>query len=398
MKNAVVLSCDERLVFALGNVIYQLRDYNFIDDIVIYLKNFDNKLKDRISKISSKIRVIDFNDKDVIEYLKFNVESNNFLKVYGYMVFAKFLAFDLLEEYDNIILLDVDILILKDFSFILSNTPISYKSRGRLNQYLECSDEYTVPNAGVVAINKSIFNYIKSPKIVAFEAVNTFYNKVNIDEIVLGYMVYKNKLPLRLMNNLPVNISPVNENSLDSAIVHGALPNKFWSHPVASFLFPKWKAYNNNWNDFCDDNDLGLYKHNLNIKNELNPKILFNMFFAINVYKEIWNCHHDLKIYINLSDIIKIFIDNIPHSIHFEIKQFGYDYKLMLHDESPKRNDNSLSNFSVLLNKINLKVYVFPNRFEGSKVIKVGLLHKELSSVYNALKNDLLQYSLFYKS
>lgn len=398
MKNAVVLSCDERLVFALGNVLFQLKEYNFIDDIVIYFKYFDKQLNDKLLKISPKVKIIEFKEDDVINYLKFDLDSNFFMKVYGYMPFVKFLALDLIEQYDNIMLLDVDVLILKDFSFVFSSYPIAYKSRGYLHQLIECPRDYTLPNGGVVVINKTILDYISNPKIVAFDLINEFCNKASVDEIALGYMVYKYNLPLRLLNDFKVNVSPISKNSLDSVIVHGASPYKFWTHSVASFLFPLWRRYNKIWNNFCNDNDLEMFMFQDCIDDEINPEILSNMYFAITVHKHIWNCHHDLRICVGFSNIIKIFIKDIPFSIHFEIIQSGNNYKLMLHDETSQRNDISLSKFSAMLAKINLIARAYPNRFEGAKVINLNLLNKELNHIYNALKGDLYQYALFYKS
>ena len=156
-KCAIFLVCDNELVFALGNILLQLNKYNFFNRIIIEHNISDSNVINLLSRIDKRCFFVNRNPNDVISKLKFDVKNNLYMNIYGAKTFYKFFAFDYLNEFDNLIILDIDMLFQSDFSEILSDAPIAYKPRGYLCQYINnIKPNFTIPNCGLIALNKYI--------------------------------------------------------------------------------------------------------------------------------------------------------------------------------------------------------------------------------------------------
>lgn len=405
MKNcAIFLACDDRLIFALGNTILQLKKFKFIDNIIIYTNIEDERIERVLHGIDD--RVIFFKcDKDYIcSMINFYNEDNSFIKKYGIMPFTRYLAFNFLDEYKNIIICDIDMLFMKDFSGCITEYPLSWRPTSDVNDFIdECPKGYTYPNGGFIVINNNIKQYIKSID-VFFEIVNKFKDKPHVDELAFGYAAYKYNIPVNKLHS-EYNTFPYYNNSRNAIIVHGVGKYKFWTNSASNFLFGEWNIYNNKWNEICNKNDIEKYKYNLNIKFLFTEQKIFELEILNTLYNKLFSCNKELTPFYNLKwNFIKIFINGVHDNFHFEIKPDGGKYLIQIHDENENRVSSNM--FKILFKDIfqNINDIKFKNidsRFDAYMYSSYENINNNINYIYNNIKRYLSMYlyvySLYYK-
>ena len=394
-KCAVFLVCDENLVFAMANMVLQLSKYDFIDSIIIYLDSKNDIIKQVIKDCDSRVEFYDIEKNNIAKMLNFDIANNNFINTYGLITFARFYAFDLLDQYENVILLDVDILILKNFQDIMSGKPISYKPYMKLNIFCDVPEDVMIPNAGVIVINKSIKKYITNCVEECFSIVNKFYTVNHLDEVVYGYLVYKYNIDVDFLDQNKYNVSPFYKNSRNAYIVHGASPYKFWSNPICDTLFPEWRNYNDKWNVICDNNKIYNFKCHMH-ENIFSEKYIFNMDSFYNIYNKLYKSNDNIYIRFDKHwDFIKVCFRDIKESFHLEIKQYANMCRVFIHDEDPIRVKSNifLNLFYGIISDIpkkNIKIY--SHRFEAFWDTPFDKLDIMINNLYELIKNKLLSY------
>lgn len=395
-KNAVLLFCDQNLIHALGNTLIQLKKFKFIDKIIVEHTIDDENIINVLMQIDDRCIFIHVNDSIVNEKIKFDIENNIYMKMYGVPTFYKFYAFKYLEKFENIIICDIDMCFLSDFSDIISDSPIAYKSRGRLNQYIDVPDEYTIPNCGLIVINKSIYNYCNNITDELFNIVNEFSSLNSLDEIAFAMLIYKFNIPLNILDKELYNSTPISHNCRKACIVHGASPYKFWEDPAVNFIFPIWNDANNEWNKLCIKNNIDSYKFNLEDGFFLSEKNIIDMYFNVTLYKNIYNMSGDFIIYFNEKwNFIKIYIRDYPEDFHFEISRVGNMVRIMIHDENNYRFNSIILKeaFYNIMKKIeNVKIRNIEGRFEVYLISEKNKIKNTILYMYKCIKDDIYKY------
>jgi len=298
MKNAVILISDEKYTFAMGNVICQLKNHCYIDTIFIIVQQASDEVVESLLSLDSRVKTLVIDPDLFKSYLSEKLLKSQFVRRWGTLPFMRFMALPLLKDYDNLIFLDIDILILRPFNEAITNASISFRGRCSLSIYdRRVPQEYKMPNAGVVIVSQAIINTFERVEYLrdeCFKILNEFSNTENVDEFVWGYLVYKYKLTFK---DLPpkFNCFPCQNGSRSATIVHGAASYKFWTHQLVNVLFPEWRA-----------NSESLYKEGAfrNIsqlpEDALTEDKLFNSIFALEMFQEfanderfqiVWNNH-----------------------------------------------------------------------------------------------------------
>lgn len=395
-KCAMLLFCDNNLIPALGNTLIQLKKFNFIDNIIIEHTIDDENIIEVLKQIDQRCIFTHVDDKMVYEKITFDIKNNIYMKMYGVPTFYKFFAFRYLEEFENIIISDIDMCFLSDFSDIISDAPIAYKSRGWLNQYIDVPNQYTIPNCGLIVINKKILDYCNNITDELFSIVNEFYTLNSLDEIAFAMLIYKFNIPLNVLDKELYNSTPISNNARKASIVHGASPYKFWEDPSVNFIFPEWNDANNKWNQLCKDNGINNYSFNLDEKFFLSEKNIIDMYFNIVIYKEIYNINNDFIIYMNEKwNFIKIYINGYPEDFHFEISRVGKLIRVMIHDENSYRINSMIlkKSFYTIMNKIeNIKTRNINGRIEVFLICEKNKIKDTLSYMYRCIKDDINKY------
>ncbi|CAM3565650.1 hypothetical protein HEGA106846_04740 [Helicobacter ganmani] len=170
-KVAIVLAGDEKLDFAIANVIIGLKRYNesLIDRVFVYT-DMPQEKRDKISLIwRDKIAFVAFGYEDFER--EFSCATNEEIpeciaqdKRYGHHIYAKFYCFDLLRDYDYVIWLDSDVLVQNSIEDILAvDTDFKWGNGQRkqieayLSNFAEINEqEIAKRNGGVISFSKNI--------------------------------------------------------------------------------------------------------------------------------------------------------------------------------------------------------------------------------------------------
>ncbi|WP_416861291.1 glycosyltransferase [Helicobacter ganmani] len=288
-KVAIVLAGDEKLDFAIANVIIGLKRYNesLIDRVFVYT-DMPQEKRDKISLIwRDKIAFVAFGYEDFER--EFSCATNEEIpeciaqdKRFGHHIYAKFYCFDLLRDYDYVIWLDSDVLVQNSIEDILA-VDIDFKwgngQRKQIEAYLSNfaeinEQEIAKPNGGVISFSKNILRKTSIPlRLECYKIVSCCYSLGVLsevamsDEIPFGIIAYEYHLsfaPLRV-----ANIAPYSPHcSKDVAIIHAVSGSKFWSSAFSSLLFGEWYVNHKEWERISQQTKEFEYKKsNLPIEN-----------------------------------------------------------------------------------------------------------------------------------
>ena len=122
---AIVLGATGNMAFALGNALIGLKKHNpnLIADIIVFEQNISKKDKNILNSIVP-IKFINY------EFPVKGVLKKDTLKKFSELTFSRLECFKLLDEYKNVLWLDIDILIQQDIQQLLNekSTGISLAS------------------------------------------------------------------------------------------------------------------------------------------------------------------------------------------------------------------------------------------------------------------------------
>ena len=400
-STAIFLVCDEKLIFALGNTILQLKEFKFIDNIIIYMNNYNEKLFNMLKKIDNRIIFCKIDNEKIVKFLKFDINKNGFVKRYGCMPFVRFFAFDLLKEYSNVLMLDVDMLFLKDFSDILGKAPISWRAMGKLSKFKKVSDEWTVPNAGLISISNDILNYCENPVQELFNIVNENSGWAHVDELAFAIFTYKFNITVYLLDVKKYNVFPCRNGSRNAIIVHGAAEYKFWINPLSNLIFYEWSLFNDKWTKICKDNNNEefIYEIDENIKNY--EENIYNKEKVISILSNIVPISSKFIIsFLENKNFVKVEFDNI-NDIYIKIIKEAYNNKIIICDDNKKHAHSKLyfNAFESMFNSIN-KIKIFKSDtglYRGTIICSDDEIKDNIINIYNKLNDNICIYTFLDK-
>lgn len=250
-KFVFVLGATANLDFAVANVICGIdRHIKTLDyDIIVYHNNFSEKSKNAINKIHPT-QFIDY----VFPVEKFN--SNESILKFSPLVFSIYECLNLLDKYENVVWLDCDILIQKDFiDAVKQNESISVCFQGDnvggcMNLKQPISDfnmEARECNSGVVFFNDKLANYNDLYNWCYSTTFKYFDLFLTPDQTVLSIMFDEFKIPVNSLSNM-YNCMPFDKRVNNSFIVHTPSNIKFWT----SWNFSEWEKNNKIWESLIE--------------------------------------------------------------------------------------------------------------------------------------------------
>ncbi|EAH6730908.1 hypothetical protein EI846_05815 [Campylobacter coli] len=299
-KTTIIMACDDNLVFAVANMIIGIKRYCYNDVLKIVIM-YDNIQKEEIDKVRSIW----------LEKIEFKLYSkNDFLKDVGcigkiklsdrfgfHLVYAKFYIFNFLKDYESVLWLDIDMLLLDNIISLLSFDTEGTITKGSpkiLNKYLQHINKLeninaTKPNGGFIHFNKSVLQCSTSDLTQeCFSVLKDLYDKEFLegiawgDEIPFGVLIYKYKLKINTINK--VNTLP--NNSKDSILIHAGTDMKFWSSFISYISFQEWHVNNKVWSNNYDKMiNINFRQHNLPIKDQSD---LYQFLFSYNLFYSIY--------------------------------------------------------------------------------------------------------------
>lgn len=250
---AIVFGITQDYVFALANVLIGIKEKctKFYDDIIVYHDGINNEDKENLNKILpcnfifyKKIDELNLNDEALIKYSK--------------MAFSRFECFNLLQKYKYIIWHDVDILVQKDFSDLLSYSNVSgfAATKSDSGAMIESNFYQLIPkynmfsilyNTGVLVFSDRLINY-KSYSNWCYKTVKKYTKKLRyLDQGVINLLIQKFNIQVEEIDILKYCCHPSREKVDNAVIVHAYGNNKFWNSEILKKQFPQWSLNNKTW-------------------------------------------------------------------------------------------------------------------------------------------------------
>ncbi|SPT70870.1 glycosyltransferase [Anaerobiospirillum thomasii] len=258
---ALFLICRGDFIFPLATTILSLLDStpSFNDDIIIATggdKYFNPHYKNILKEIYPNIVFTEYTDEFISNSLqKTNLVTNRILTLY-----SRYFAFDFLDVYRQILILDTDILVNNDISqfkelygcgFAARKTTITLDNRfmSQLRHDILDFKKLYVLNTGVLYIDDTI--PIRSQQLLAnhqlYSSLKTKEKtKAGMEENIICISLYEYSTHFTDLSYL-YHSYPTTADCDSAIIIHTKELAKFWNSAILNFAFPKWNIYFNQW-------------------------------------------------------------------------------------------------------------------------------------------------------
>ena len=334
-RNCIVFGITQNLAFAIANIIISIekKSPDLVDTYIIYYATDSPiKLEEKaiLKEITKKIEFREFG---------FSLEKNDVVKPffdkYAEILFAKFQLFDLVNnEFDKVLWLDSDVVVLQDISEIFEKEEIAWRPAvKKLKDSIDCSkladidvrEDDTKPNGGVILVTKtdSVSKVTTENAIEIFERIKDFpESKISIDEICFGLIARKYSLNVQLLE-YRCNAVLQYTNIENPMILHCMGKNKIWKNAYLAILYPDFLLNNKIWIKLGGDDYTNYNEIIPNTKNALLQKFMWEDYWKNKFCKSHVNMWNDKRV--NIGDIgrffVQIAIPGINSNIHYELIQ-----------------------------------------------------------------------------
>ena len=235
-KNAVVFTISSDLVFAVANLMFDIKrlSQDIADEVVVL---HDGGLKKKDLLLLNSIlptREIKYN----IPVDDLSIFNQGTLKYFTIMAYAKFECIRLLEEYKNIIYLDPDMVIVGNLSILLSKCesgvkfmPGNLKVSAQLHSDI---NEYNMEEEGICGcifvFQDHLLNY-KDMYDFCISSLNKYANKLYLaEQAIFDIMIQEHKISYCELDRNIYSPHPTEKQFLSNAkIIHAYGQPKFWN-------------------------------------------------------------------------------------------------------------------------------------------------------------------------
>lgn len=242
---AIVFGATGNMAFALANVLIGLKKHS--PDLITDLIVFEQGISEKDKKLINTILPCDFRE---YHFPKQNTLSDDTLKKFSELTFSRFECFNMLNEYKNVLWLDIDILIQQDIASLLAEKSIGISMLGGL----KAGDDFTIQvkglekdkenfNAGIMYIQDNLPNYESLAEYCYSKTIEYAPYLKSADQGIINLMIKENKLDVHRLD-WKYNSNPgFNFDYVKSVIVHTYCPEKFWNY----WNIKEWAANNTTW-------------------------------------------------------------------------------------------------------------------------------------------------------
>lgn len=249
-EKLIILGATGNLTFAVANVLMGIKKHS--PDIGADFTVFHNDITENDQKLLNYIIPCKF-----IEYeMPINtngVEQSSFAR-YSKLAFSRYECFRMLDEYKQVLWMDVDILIQKDISgiFDYAKTGISlYQEEAPLQECFSSNDlGYDMNgshyNSGVLLLRDNLPDYSKMADWLYSKTYEFAQYLKYADQGVINILLQEFKLEVE---NLPekYNCHPRKSDIKNACTVHPYSPQKFWCWYEKMYHFKEWDKNNKEW-------------------------------------------------------------------------------------------------------------------------------------------------------
>lgn len=249
-EKAIVLGATGNLTFAVANVLIGIKKHspNLNADFVIFHSNISKKDQNLLSSMIS-CKFIEYE----MPINTTNVEKSSFSR-YSKLAFSRYECFKMLNEYKQVLWMDIDILIKKDISgiFDYAKTGISlYQEEASLQECFSIPiEDYDMRgkhyNSGILLLNDNLSKWEKMTDWLYSKTYQLANYLKYADQGIINLLLQEFQLEV---DNLPqkYNCHPEKKEIKNALIVHSYSPQKFWSWYNNKYHFKEWDENYKKW-------------------------------------------------------------------------------------------------------------------------------------------------------
>ncbi len=246
-ETCIVFGITANLTFALANVLIGLKKHSpdLADEIIVYHDNISENDRDLMRAIlPTRFIKYEFPIKDTSNF------DPMFFSQFSNLAYSRFECFNLLNEFKNVIWLDVDILIQKDISGLLE---YEHDGMGILpgdrikHNFKEPMDCYDMEKmgywTGTILFTDRIKNYDKITD-WCYEKLLEYSDKLYLpDQAIMNIALLNFGINPAGFDKDVFCAHPVSKAARDAVIVHSYRPKKFWD----CWKFEEWDENDIAW-------------------------------------------------------------------------------------------------------------------------------------------------------
>jgi lipopolysaccharide biosynthesis glycosyltransferase len=234
-NRAVVFAVSKDLAFSVACVMMDIKKLspNLADEIVV----IHNGIQEKDQKLLTSIlptRFIHYSlpiDKSLI--------SDDILNYFTEMVFAKFECLRLLDEYENVMLMDYDMVIQEDISELFEHCDSGTKMmpsevtpvRKQLHVDIEDYDMDVIGNCACIFVFQDHLKNYKKAYDFCYESLIKYHDKIYLPEqAIFDFMIQEFNLQICPIDGKIYSPHPTDsENAKNAKIIHAYGQPKFWN-------------------------------------------------------------------------------------------------------------------------------------------------------------------------
>lgn len=258
-KKAIFVIINDSYSFAFGNLLVGLnKHFSSLEetDIICYEENISEKNKKALLSLNQNIIFNKLDDS--LKSFSNNILNDKYVTKtrWGKYVLVKLEGFNLINTYEKVLFLDVDMLIQEDISPIFEYTNIAWRKiiawsgKDVFKTVLDVNKQEIIAcSSGCILFSKELRDYKIVPEDWEKAYLKIRNLKGGLDERLLTYLAYSKGITV---NELPMSYNcPFMEKEVNQAkIIHfidGTDDCKPWQDNMIALAFPEWIENNKAW-------------------------------------------------------------------------------------------------------------------------------------------------------
>ncbi|WP_082230399.1 glycosyltransferase [Helicobacter pullorum] len=290
MKNkncAVLLGANEDYSVFVANVLLGLKRYSeeIIDNVIIFHDFKETTSKNIESIMPGKILLRKYLFEDFLKDVGGDISGFPSMNRFTYFIYVKFYVYEILRDYDYVIWLDADTLVIDDVTKLIAVDDFDYMARGAkhgnylIKEYLEkvlniweFNDGYIALKEGVIVASKNIASKIGSGNLTrqCFEHLKNIYKYGLLktlsgsDFIPMNLVVYLHGFNYKILGGFADTWQF--ESHKDSCVIHMSGGGKPLKDPFDFISYQEWYVNYKIWRKINGDaRNIELNNSNLKI-------------------------------------------------------------------------------------------------------------------------------------
>lgn len=264
-KKAIVFGITDSLYFALGTMLvgFMAHHPDFDGTFVVFHESLSEERQAVLRRIHPSISFRQFDRQVVSDRLAEFADAKRTEKTiarYSHFYFAKFEIFDLLDEFDKVLWLDVDILPrarideiwnYEHFAWRETSVATQRRQQAHYDAYVEQTKphDFKSPNGGVIAVDRRVRSLGEVSTRRAYHwflDLSAKFDTHQGDEFtnyLMAATIGAAVTPLPVTYNHPIDMRLADQ----AKLVHSVGSRKFWNDESYRLAFPDWWMWHRAW-------------------------------------------------------------------------------------------------------------------------------------------------------